>query len=121
MVQKSDMHYSCGYGLLNHKVSTDQKNSEANNNHSSTTNSNSGNGGQFIQALSQYYNKVSSLNRGSQQDCFLYIPAISSNTTVIKNNKKQDDRNLSQVKYYAPHKKDYHPSRFSDRASKDKC
>lgn len=71
--------------------------------------------GQSGQTLSLFKKKD---KHYSQQNQLFNIPAIGINTTIIKKDKKQDEKNLSQVKYYNCHKKNYCTNKYSNKKPK---
>lgn len=121
LAQKSNRCCLHDYELLKHKKSKEQKDFKAKNNHSLVANNTSENGDQSGQALGQYHKKYSCWNKGGQQSSSSNTLAIGSNVIVVKKDKKQGNRNLSHVKCYTYHKKDYYISKCLDRKPKNQC
>lgn len=116
------MHYSYGHKSLKSKKSRNQKNSETKKNHHSPTvdsNSRSKNEGQLDQVLGRSSKKDSCSNRGSQGGQSFNTPAISSNATVVKKDKKQGDKDPSQVECYLYLKKGHYFNKCPDNELKN--
>lgn len=122
LVRESNACCSHSKKHLKNEKSKDQKDSEAKKNYSSTNN-NSGNTNrdQSDQALNWFSKKDFRSNRGDQQSQSSNIPTTSVNAIVIKKNKKQGNRNLSQIKCYTCHKKDHYTNKCPDKKLNNKC
>lgn len=59
------------------------------------------------------------LNETNKQDKSSHTLVISSNVAVVKKDKKQGDRNPSQVKCYACYRKDHYASKCPNKKPKN--
>lgn len=84
-------------------------------NHLSIVNNYSENNSQSGQALDWFFKENSCSNRRSQQDQSSNTPSTRSNVTIMKKNKKPDDKDLSEFKRCACNKKSQHSNKFSDK------
>lgn len=70
------------------------------------------------QTLSQSRNKNSHLQRGKKDQSSNTL-ATSVNTTIIKKDHKYDDRDLSQIEYFAYHKKGHYMNKYPNKELKN--
>lgn len=88
-MRKSDTSWSHKYEPLKNEKFKNQKDFKAKKNHFTANSKNrSKNGNQSDQALDWFSTKDFHSNKRSQQSQFFNIPAIGSNTTIVKKHKK---------------------------------
>lgn len=120
-IQKSNSYCVYSHRSPKNKKSRNQKNSQAKKkNHSSAANNTSSNKDQSSQTLGRSSKKEFCLNGQDQQGQFFHIQETGSNATIIKKDKKQGNKNLSQVRYYSYYKKSHYIGKCSDKEPRNK-